>query len=150
MGIRQGVSGKYRRSLGSGAKPKIRGPGRREAAGHLRLLSSQEKTARTKLFARIDSLRTSSGPDRCCMYSRSFFAALGLCARHEKVPPQHLASRYHRDRPRIVKKYRGTAASADLEFSVVRSDGCHYIREAPRSHFARMRWLKSCSIGSVS
>src|SRR6516165_9813332 len=34
MGIRQGVSGKYRRSLGAGAKgPKIRGPGRREAAG---------------------------------------------------------------------------------------------------------------------
>src|SRR5262249_50716872 len=33
MGIRQGVSGKYRRSLGVGAKsPKIRGPGRREAA----------------------------------------------------------------------------------------------------------------------
>ena len=62
--------------------------------------NSPEKTARTKLFARIDSLRTSSGPDRCCMYSRSFFAALGLCARHEKVPPQHLASRYHRDRPR--------------------------------------------------
>jgi len=62
--------------------------------------SSPEKTARTKLFARIDSLRTSSEPDRCYMYSCSFFAALGWCTRHEKVPPQHLASRSHRDRPR--------------------------------------------------
>jgi hypothetical protein len=42
MGIRQGVSGKYRRSLGAGAKsPKIRGPGRREAATPDRTTSGQ-------------------------------------------------------------------------------------------------------------
>src|SRR5215471_13475023 len=47
MGIRQGVSGKYRRSLGAGAKsPKIRGPGRREAAGrHWRPLFLTQSSA---------------------------------------------------------------------------------------------------------
>jgi ABC-type uncharacterized transport system substrate-binding protein len=55
------------------------------------LFSSQEKTATTKPSAGSRLLRSSSEPDRCCMYSRSFFAALGLCTRHKKMPPLHPA-----------------------------------------------------------
>ena len=52
--------------------------------------SSPGKTARTKPSG-CDPLRSSSEPDHPC--SRSLFAALGLCARHKKVPLLHPASR---------------------------------------------------------
>jgi len=51
--------------------------------------SSPGKTAMTKPSAALHPLRTSSEPDRC---SRSFYATLGLCTRHKKVPPLHPAS----------------------------------------------------------
>src|SRR5215471_11503525 len=59
-------------------------------------LSSQEKTARTKPSDRLDPLRSSLETDR----RRSFFAALGLCTRHKKVPPLHPASTCLQDHPR--------------------------------------------------
>src|SRR5215471_1420722 len=72
-----------------------RNPPRPHCAGNA--FSSPGKTARTKPSARLDPLRTSSELDRC---SRSFFAALGLCTRHKKVPPLHPASTYPQDHPR--------------------------------------------------
>src|SRR6516164_997475 len=72
-----------------------RDPPRLHCAGNA--FSSPGKTAKTKPSARLDPLRTSSELDRC---SRSFFAALGLCTRHKKVPPLHPASTYPQDHPR--------------------------------------------------
>src|SRR5205823_11429883 len=57
--------------------------------------SSQGKTARTKPSARLDRLRSSLETDH--PRRRSFFAALGLCSRHKKVPPPHPADMCHRD-----------------------------------------------------
>src|SRR5215469_8638973 len=66
-----------------------------------RLFSSREKTATTEPSAGPDLLRSSSEPDRCCTYSsHSFFAALGLCTRHEKVPPLHPAGLCQSGHPR--------------------------------------------------
>src|SRR5215471_8412576 len=65
------------------------------------LFSSREKTATTEPSAGPDLLRSSSEPDRCCTYSScSFFAALGLCTRHEKVPPLHPAGLCQSGHPR--------------------------------------------------
>ena len=64
-----------------------------EGRGDPSLVSSREKTVRTKPFAWLDPLRSSSGPDRC---SHPSFAAHGLYARHKKVPSLHPASRCHR------------------------------------------------------
>src|SRR5215471_9602035 len=68
--------------------------------GHLRLFSSQEKTATTKPYAGPHLLRSSSEQDRCSMCSCSFFAALGLCTRHKKVPPPHPAGLCQQGHPR--------------------------------------------------
>src|SRR5215472_14816509 len=57
----------------------------------------QERMARTKLSAGLRPLSSSSEPDRC---SRYFFAALGLCTRHTKVPLLHPARIPHQDHSR--------------------------------------------------
>ena len=81
-------------------RPVGRNPSNLIALATRSTFSSQGKTARTKPSAGLGPLRSSSEPDHPCI--RSFFAALGLCTRHKKVPPQHLASTCHQDHPRPV------------------------------------------------
>jgi hypothetical protein len=45
----------------------------------------------------------SSEPDHPC--NSSFFATLGLCTRHKKVPPLHPADMCQQDHPRPVRAH---------------------------------------------
>jgi hypothetical protein len=83
------------------------------------LFSSRGKTARTKPSDRLDLLRSSSELDRWCIYSGSFFAALGLWIRRKKVPTLHPAGvcqQDHHPRPLLAPVSQRNIAARNAPF----------------------------------